>query len=137
MVAVTVVADTSAIARLLDNDLDHLLSRAFKLVLVPRHVESELRREGRRRRAKLKKLFREGVFKRCTDYEESLVSRWNIAIGRGPRQRNRGEAEALAQCQTCGIGTLFSDDYVAGQFALQMGFTVVRATEVVAMTGAT
>jgi predicted nucleic acid-binding protein len=131
----TVVGDTSALAEMLDQSVDHLLSVAFQYVLLPRHVEVELRRRGPERRARLRRLIEDGTLRRCHDYPESVIEVWLGVLKSGPRSRNLGEAEALAQCQSRGVFALFSKDRKATRLAAGQDWEVFTPIDVVARVG--
>jgi predicted nucleic acid-binding protein len=135
LVARAVVADTSALAFLLDENLEHLLPRAFREILLPRHVECELRRRGPRRKGKLKRLLDDGIVVRCTDYSEAVVLLWHSALGRFQENRDKGEAEALAQCQSRNVHALLTTDRKATRLAQSQEWEVVTPTDIVAKVG--
>lgn len=131
----SVVADTCALAFFLDNNLEHLLPRAFAQVLLPSHVEYELRRRGPARKKKLKRLLEGGVVVRCTDYPEAVIFQWHGALGRSQENRDKGEAEALAQCQSRSVHAIFSMDHKATRLARSQEWNVVTPIDVVARFG--
>jgi predicted nucleic acid-binding protein len=135
MLAPIVIADTSALVKILDADLEHLLPRAFWRILLPRHVETELKRKGKSRRAKLKRLLDAGVVEHCHDYFPGLVGIWHASLRRTQGNRDRGEAEALAQCQSRAVHALFVHDLAARKLADGQGWRVITPAELLAAVG--
>lgn len=136
-IAARAVADACALAIVMDQGLEHLLPKAFGCILVPRHVYVELRRRGPKRRAQLRRLFRDGVLTHCLDYREDLVAHWHAAVGFGGKPtRNRGEAEALAQCQSQDADALFTTDHAALALATTIRLQAVTVEQFVAAVGA-
>lgn len=136
MLTPVAVADTSTLAKLFDEDLEHFLEKSFRKVLLPGHVEVELRRRGPSRRAKLRRLLESNVLVRCTDYPEHVVLRWHAVLGQGGRrQKNKGEAEALAQCQSREVDAFLVEERRATELATTAGIRVIRASEIVAHGG--
>lgn len=137
MLAAVVVADSSGLVPLLDADLEDFLSKVFRQVLLPTHVESELRRGSRksgalRRRAKLRRLLEDGSLVRCRDYPTHLVLLWHAELGSsGKRQKNRGEAEALAQCQVRSADGILVGEKRASRLARELELEVFSADAVV------
>ncbi len=133
MLAKIAVADACALAILLDSELEHLVEKAFGELLLPRHVEDELRRKGKRRRAQLARLLDKGrVVVRCFDYTPGLIQMWHAQMGGTKPTRNLGEAEAMAQAQSRAALAIFTSDHRAGALAQGIGLEVVTPTQVVA-----
>jgi predicted nucleic acid-binding protein len=124
------VADSDALILILDQDLEHLLERAFIQLLLPYYVEEELRRGGRRRRAQLARLIARGPLKRCTDYPVGVVLTWQGMLRarrskRGQWKTNLGEAEGLAQCQSQKVSAILTHDRAAARLARNLALEVL------------
>lgn len=139
MLAPVAVADASSLVILLDGNLEDHLPIAFRRVLLPRHVERELSRKGKRRRSQLRRLLADGAMERCTDYPEAVVGIWHAYLRPGGASsmqkqakphRDLGEAEALAQCASRDVRVIMTEDTKAIVLAQTAGFQVFRASDV-------
>lgn len=101
------------------------LSHFFQAVYVPRRVQQEASRKGRRR-YKLGKLFDTGFFKRCRVADETRIELLTIGA------LHEGEAEALVQAQERGAGFFIGDDLGARRIAEAQGLRPVGTTRILA-----
>ena len=107
------VIDSSPLISLTHLDLARELVLFFDIVYVPRSVQLELNRKGKFR-YRLNKLYKTGIFIRCT-----AANPTNVQLLRA--ELDAGEAEALIQGQEKQARFFIGDDKRAREIAENMG----------------
>ena len=111
----TAVIDSSCLINLIHLDLASKLILFFDRVYIPRNVQTEFNKKHRSR-YRLNKLFRSGVFEKCTCKDET-----NFRILRF--EVDAGEAEALVQAQERGAEFVLVDERRAREIGVRQGLT--------------
>jgi predicted nucleic acid-binding protein len=120
------VIDATPLINLTHLDLAMKLSQFFTFIYIPREVETEASRKKRRRR-KLAKLFRSGVFRKCVVSDSTGIE----SLTRDKRL-DRGEAEALVQTQEQRALFFIGDEPLAREIAANMGRRVIGTAAILA-----
>lgn len=105
-------------------DLARELGLYFDIIYVPRAVQVEVNRK-QRFRYKLQKLYKMGIFARCTS-----VDKWNVEILR--TEVDEGEAEGLVQAQERHAAIFIGDERRAREIGEALGLRPVGTVRILA-----
>lgn len=118
------VIDSSSLIALTHLELAQALSLFFDVIYVPAAVQHEVNRK-QRFRYRLAKLYRTGIFRRCSPTSKDRVELLTVEL-------DQGEAEALVQAQERTAAYFIGDEKRARQIGEAQGLKPVGTLRILA-----
>lgn len=118
------VIDSSALINLTHLELASKLNLYFTVIYVPRRAQSEVNKKSKFR-YRLNKLYRAGLFQRCTSADETRLQLLLHDLG-------AGEAEGLVQAQERGARFFIVDEKRARRIGERQGLVLVGTVRLLA-----
>lgn len=122
----TAVIDSTPLISLVYLELAKKLNLFFDVIYVPTAVQEEVNRKHRFRHH-LRKLYRTGIFRRC-----SSADRVQVELLQVETELDEGEVEALVQAQEKGAAAFIGDEKRAREIGEAQGLKLVGTVRILA-----